>query len=1045
VNGYAVGLIGVTAGPTNESQSLRVFASSSNTALIPDPTIVYTSPGSSGSLEIHPAPNGNGSTTITVGIQDDGGTANGGNDSSFKTVTITVLPVNDAPVLNSVGTLSGAVEDTAFTVSYDSLRAVTDGSDVDGDTLVFQVSTLNNGTLTRSGSVVLPDSTLAPGESFVWTPPADENGLINAFSVRFSDGQASSAGSFPVWVNIVPVNDPPTITPMPDVRTVENRPLILPFTIADPETPAELLSLVFGSSNTGLVRNENLLRGGLTGATSLAVIPQANRFGSTTLTVTVIDGQGASAAQSFVVEVESVESLPILDRSGVLRGALEDQAFEIRFETLLAALNAFDPDGDEVRFRVESLGAGNLTWDGTRIVVEGSTLAAGQRVIWTPSENVNGLLDAFVVRAWDGKGLSTVRGQVQVEVAPVNDAPRLSEMGLLRGATNGVPTLIHYVTLLNASNAMDSDGDSIAFRIENVYAGILEKDGNPVDPGVTVLHANEHLVWTPDRSGLVKPFSVVAVDDSGGSSSAVDVPFFVIIPIRNQSGKLVADDGQTGDLYGYSVSVWGDAAVVGAFLSDPSGSQDSGAAYVHRRVDGVWNQEAKLVATDGLPDDRFGISAAISGDTVVIGANHASASGKQLSGLAYVFTRTGTNWVQQARLEASDSGEFDRFGTSVSVFGDLIVVGAPQATSGLKVQTGAAYVFQRNGAAWLEIAKLTAGDTAVDDWFGVTVANTGSTIVVGAFLSDQDQRIDSGAAYVFELQQGQWRETATLKSPSLASDDRFGSSVAISGESIVVGANRVDVPGRGTDAGAAYVFTRSNQGWTEQARLEASDGAAEDWFGTSVGISEETVVIGVNQGDFLVKRNLGVAYVYIRKGSEWLEQVKLVADDAVGGDRLGTSIAVHGDTALAGSLLAAHSEKRDVGAGYVFVVPGKSFSGTDAPTTPTDPAGIANASSVVATNEPAVPETPVGLRNSSAQIVSVAVLGDGSHRLLIEGAAGREVEIQTSSDMIHWDSVHRILLTSEPNYFLDVQKWHLPVFYRVVPSRTISAEIQSDR
>ncbi len=212
-----------------------------------------------------------------------------------------------------------------------------------------------------------------------------------------------------------------------------------------------------------------------------------------------------------------------------------------------------------------------------------------------------------------------------------------------------------------------------------------------------------------------------------------------------EQAKLTASDGAISDLFGYSVSISGDTAVVGADGDDDNGT-DSGSAYVFVRSGTTWSQQAKLTASDGAEGDLFGWSVSISGDTAVVGAHYDDDNGLN-SGSAYVFVRSGTTWTEEAKLTASDGAEDDFFGRSVSVSGDTAVVGA-YGDDDYGSYSGSAYVFVRSGTTWSEEAKLTASDGAAHDLFGISVSISGGTAVVGAHYDD-DNAFNSGSAYVY--------------------------------------------------------------------------------------------------------------------------------------------------------------------------------------------------------------------------------------------------------------------------------------------------------
>ena len=385
-----------------------------------------------------------------------------------------------------------------------------------------------------------------------------------------------------------------------------------------------------------------------------------------------------------------------------------------------------------------------------------------------------------------------------------------------------------------------------------------------------------------------------------------------------QQAKLTAGDAAAGDFFGISVAVSGDTAVVGADHDDDVCPSDpncnSGSAYVFVRSGSTWSQQAKLTGSDGAAGDLFGLSVAVSGDTVVFGAAWNDDAGPY-SGSAYVFVRSGTSWSQQAKLTASDSAASDFFGISVSISGGTVVIGA-EGDDDKGISSGSAYVFMRGGSSWSEQAKLTASDGAADDRFGHSVAIIGDTVVVGAFLDD-DKGSSSGSAYVFVRSGSSWSEQAKLTASDGVKFDLFGNSVAINGDTVVVGAFTDD--DQGSDSGSAYVFVRSGTSWSQQAKLTASDAAPGDVFGLSVAISGDTVVVG-SPFDDDAGASSGTAYAFARTGSTWSQQAKLTAGDGAAGDLLGRSVAVSGDTVAVGA--NGDDDKGSLsGSAYVFVGP----------------------------------------------------------------------------------------------------------------------------
>ena len=230
-----------------------------------------------------------------------------------------------------------------------------------------------------------------------------------------------------------------------------------------------------------------------------------------------------------------------------------------------------------------------------------------------------------------------------------------------------------------------------------------------------------------------------------------------IDPTWTQEAKLTASDKAATDNFGWSVSLSGDRALVGAHVSDPGGTSGAGAAYVFARAsDGTWTQEAKLTASDKAVDDQFGYSVSISGDRALVGAPLSDPGGTSNTGAAYVFTRASDGtWTQEAKLMANDKAADDNFGYSVSLSGDRALVGAPLSDPGGLSLAGAAYVFTRaSNGTWTQEVKLTASDKAAGDHFGWPVSLSGVRALVGARLSDPGGTTDAGSSYVYTVSYG---------------------------------------------------------------------------------------------------------------------------------------------------------------------------------------------------------------------------------------------------------------------------------------------------
>ena len=351
--------------------------------------------------------------------------------------------------------------------------------------------------------------------------------------------------------------------------------------------------------------------------------------------------------------------------------------------------------------------------------------------------------------------------------------------------------------------------------------------------------------------------------------------------------KLTASDATEDDHFGNSVSIDGDYAVIGAIWEDDG----SGAAYIFHRNGTSWTEQAKITAYDGTAEDMFGYSVSISGDYAVVGAYlHDDIINNR--GAVYIFHRNGTNWVHQAKLEASGGAEDDEFGWSVSIDGDYVVIGSP-GDDDVGNGAGSAYLFHRNGTSWGVLDKITASDGAKFDNFGNSVSISGDYVVVGALWDDIDGT-RSGSAYIFHRYESNWTEKAKITSSDGEDEDWFGKSVSISGDYTVIGAYGDD--DNDSNSGSAYIFHKNGTDWEEQAKLLASDGELFDNFGYTTSISGNYVAIGA--GGY---GNNGAAYIFHRNGTTWTEDAKLTASDGEIDDWFGKSVSISGYYALIGA------------------------------------------------------------------------------------------------------------------------------------------------
>jgi hypothetical protein len=354
----------------------------------------------------------------------------------------------------------------------------------------------------------------------------------------------------------------------------------------------------------------------------------------------------------------------------------------------------------------------------------------------------------------------------------------------------------------------------------------------------------------------------------------------------------------------------------------------------------TFTQVKQLNATNGELSDHFGISVAISGDTAVVGALEAAGPNGTDLGTIYIYERNqggSNNWGEVKRIQASDGEWLDRFGQAVAIFNNTVVVGALLDDIGSNTDQGSAYVFERNQGGsnnWGLVKKLTAMDGAAHDEFGVSVAVSNETILIGAHLNNTGANNDQGAAYIYGRDQGgagNWGQVKKLTASDGADNDDFGWAAALKDDTAVISADK-DTIGTNNGQGSVYIFKRDQGGadnWGQVKKIIAFDGAPNDLFGYSAAIEGDTVIIGCLNDGIGSNALQGSGYVYERNrdGAEnWGLTKKLVSSDGHSGDGMGRSVAISNNVVVLGATGVDIGSAMQRGAAYTF---GKDDGGTD--------------------------------------------------------------------------------------------------------------------
>jgi FG-GAP repeat/Putative Ig domain len=494
--------------------------------------------------------------------------------------------------------------------------------------------------------------------------------------------------------------------------------------------------------------------------------------------------------------------------------------------------------------------------------------------------------------------------------------------GVREWYVNGPDGLEQGFTLSEPPGARQAGGPlRLALQVSEGWRAEARADGQQVTlrnaDGLAVeyskLIVRDHLERdVPARLTVAEEQVVIEVEDSEATYPLTIDPIFMF------QQKLVAADGAAGDYFGNSVALDGDTLVVGA--SGGANPSAPGSAYVFTR-NGVasWTLQQKLTASVAYPHNNFGSSVALDGDTLVVGASGDTIGANASQGSAYVFIRDDAVWTEQQKLTASDGTASDRFGQSVALNGDTLVVGAWSDTIGANASQGSAYVFIRDDAVWTEQQKLTASDGAAYDQFGAEVALDTDMLVVGAPWDNIGANIHQGSVYVFTRGGAVWTQQQKLTASDGEPLDGFGRSVALDAETLVVSAPYDNI-GANLTQGSAYVFTRSGTVWSQQQKLTASDGGAFEYFGRSVAIDGDHIVVGANFDIIGSNQDQGSAYVF-KRGAVWWEEQKLTANDGGAFEYFGQSVAIDEDTLVAGAPSDNIGANQRQGSVYVFQRP----------------------------------------------------------------------------------------------------------------------------
>ncbi|NBP04022.1 MAG: hypothetical protein EBU90_28800, partial [Proteobacteria bacterium] len=384
-----------------------------------------------------------------------------------------------------------------------------------------------------------------------------------------------------------------------------------------------------------------------------------------------------------------------------------------------------------------------------------------------------------------------------------------------------------------------------------------------------------------------------------------------------QVAKITGNDSAASDNFGWAVSLnsAGDVALVGAYGEDPNGVTNAGSAYIFTGSGNNWIQTAKITGSDSAAGDFFGVSVAINsgGNIVLIGAQSDDMGAQVDVGSAYIFTGSGNNWVQVAKITGSDSAANDAFGFSVALnsVGNVAIIGAYLDDINALSNVGSVYIFTGSEGNWSQAAKITGNDSTANDYFGYSLAlnSSGNIVVIGAYADNSN----AGSAYIFTGSGNNWIQTAKITGSDSIANDRFGGDVSINsfGNIVSVGALADDAY-----RGSAYIFTGSESNWVQVAKITGSGSTAGDYFGTSLAFNKDGNILFIGA---LIDKSV---YIFTGSGNNWVQTNKISGNDTTPTTVYGFGRSLqtnnNGNTTIIGAYLDQPNGQSDAGSAYIF-------------------------------------------------------------------------------------------------------------------------------
>ncbi|ETR69425.1 MAG: PKD domain-containing protein [Candidatus Magnetoglobus multicellularis str. Araruama] len=547
---------------------------------------------------------------------------------------------------------------------------------------------------------------------------------------------------------------------------------------------------------------------------------------------------------------------------------------------------------------------------------------------------------------------------------------------------------VQYQKLLaNEGAASDYFGNAVSISGDYAIIGAYYDDDIYSNQGMAYIFKRDGSIWTQqaqlsasDKASsdyfgcavdISGNYAIVGAkyDDDSYSSSGSAYIFVREGDTWTEQAKLTASDPHTNDYFGFSVSISGDYAIVGAYGNDQQDASDMGAAYIFKRTGTSWSQTAKLTPTDGAASDNYAYAVSISEDHVIVGSKN-NDNPLSDSGSAYLYQRDGENWHLKLKLAPENAQESDLFGHAVAIFKDNIVIGA-YYDDDMGSNSGSASIFmmdtppqmlemdnqqlstQDTHSTTLTIINANGSDitlTAISNNpnfisnNNISIAGSGSNTYVSStsagvpvYLTvemspQQNDNTSALISFILTDSNGLTQTTSFTLSSSIpeqkllpddaAASDNAGNAIDIHEDFAIVGSRYDD--DKGSNSGSAYIFQRNASGWYQMAKLTASDGAADDHFGYAVAIHENYAIVGSRYDDDSYT-NSGSAYIYKRYGNVWQQETKIKAGDMAASDYFGYAVDISNDFAVVGAYLEDNNYT-DQGSVYVFQPDGAAWT-----------------------------------------------------------------------------------------------------------------------